>query len=279
MVVDLRWSDATAIFGVRRVFTPAQQKVAWPDSMGPEQLAALQRPWDRGDTKGRDRCWSLRKMLDAACDAGQLECVALAVEPPASPADADVFRPIPLIDGWRIDPSPEWTERSFLGGTLRTQRRAPKTPPHSPSEKTARLEYRIDAHAFATWLHTQKQEPSAPIAVWFEVRGVAWPPVLAVDADTVADWPGLIVLVRSRKKGTRWTEWEAAILRAEFARRGGWSREADGQPWVKNSSIQSDMATELGFSARSALDRHLGDGPDRGAAVMSSAVGALTGTR
>ena len=159
MVVDLRWSDATAIFGVRRVFTPAQQKVAWPDSMGPEQLAALQRPWDRGDTKERDRCWSLRKMLDAACDAGQLECVALAVEPPASPADADVFRPIPLIDGWRIDPSPEWTERSFLGGTLRTQRRAPKTPPHSPSEKTARLEYRIDAHAFATWLHTQKQEP------------------------------------------------------------------------------------------------------------------------
>ena len=279
MVVDLRWSDATAIFGVRRVFTPAQQKVAWPDSMGPEQLAALQRPWDRGDTKGRDRCWSLRKMLDAACDAGQLECVALAVEPPASPADADVFRPIPLIDGWRIDPSPEWTERSFLGGTLRTQRRAPKTPPHSPSEKTARLEYRIDAHAFATWLHTQKQEPSAHIAVWFEVRGVAWPPVLAVDADTVADWPGLVVLVKSRKKGTRWTEWEAAILRAEFARRGGWSREADGQPWVKNSSIQSDMATELGFAARSALDRHLGDGPDRGAAVMSSAVGALTGTR
>ena len=279
MVVDLRWSDATAIFGVRRVFTPAQQKVAWPDSMGPEQLAALQRPWDRGDTKGRDRCWSLRKMLDAACDAGQLECVALAVEPPASPADADVFRPIPLIDGWRIDPSPEWTERSFLGGTLRTQRRAPKTPPHSPSEKTARLEYRIDAHAFATWLHTQKQEPSAHIAVWFEVRGVAWPPVLAVDADTVADWPGLVVLVKSRKKGTRWTEWEAAILRAEFARRGGWSREAEGQPWVKNSSVQSDMATELGFSARSALDRHLGDGPDRGAAVMSSAVGALTGTR
>lgn len=279
MVVDLRWSDATAIFGVRLVFTPAQQKVAWPDSMGPEQLAALQRPWDRGDTKGRDRCWSLRKMLDAACDAGQLECVALAVEPPASPADADVFRPIPLIDGWRIDPSPEWTERSFLGGTLRTQRRAPKTPPHSPSEKTARLEYRIDAHAFATWLHTQKQEPSAHIAVWFEVRGVTWPPVLAVDADTVADWPGLVALVKSRKKGTRWTEGEVAILRAEFARRGGWSREADGQPWVKNSSIQSDMATELGFAARSALDRHLGDGPDRGAAVMSSAVGALTGTR
>ena len=279
MVVDLRWSDATAIFGVRRVFTPAQQKVAWPDSMGPEQLAALQRPWDRGDTKGRDRCWSLRKMLDAACDAGQLECVALAVEPPASPADADVFRPIPLVDGWGIDPSQEWTERSFLGGTLRTPRRAPKPPQHSPSEKTARLEYRIDAHAFATWLYTQKQEPSAHIAVWFEVRGVAWPPVLAVDADTVADWPGLVVLVKNRKKGTRWTEGEVAILRAEFARRGGWSREAEGQPWVKNSSVQSDMATELGFSARSALDRHLGDGPDRGAAVMSSAVGALTGTR
>lgn len=168
---------------------------------------------------------------------------------------------------------------AFLVGRCERSAGRPRPPPHSPSEKTARLEYRIDAHAFATWLHTQKQEPSAHIAVWFEVRGVTWPPVLAVDADTVADWPGLVALVKSRKKGTRWTEGEVAILRAEFARRGGWSREADGQPWVKNSSIQSDMATELGFAARSALDRHLGDGPDRGAAVMSSAVGALTGTR
>ena len=149
---------------------------------------------------------------------------------------------------------------------------------HPPTRKDIKV-YRIDAAAFATWLHAQGEAPSQHIAAWFTSQGVAWPPVLAVDADTVADWPGLVVLVKSRKKGTRWTEWEAAILRAEFARRGGWSREADGQPWVKNSSIQSDMATELGFSARSALDRHLGDGPDRGAAVMSSAVGALTGTR
>ena len=239
MVVDLRWSDATAIFGVRRVFTPAQQKVAWPDSMGPEQLAALQRPWDRGDTKERDRCWSLRKMLDAACDAGQLECVALAVEPPTSPAGADVFRPIPLVDGWGIDPSQEWTERSFLGGTLRTPRRAPKPPQHSPSEKTARLEYRIDAHAFATWLYTQKQEPSAHIAVWFEVRGVAWPPVLAVapdDATPVSPFPlvdfDALAAYRKAQKAANvaagkshktipWTDGnQLEVLRTEYERLG-----------------------------------------------------------
>ena len=279
MVVDLRWSDAMAMWGVRMAFTPEQRQVAWPEFMEPRQLAALQYPWGKGDTERRGLCWKLRDGLIAACAAGQLECTALTVEPPASPADEDVFRPIPLSDGWSIDPSPEWTERSFLGGTLRTPRRVPQKPQHSPSEATARLEYRIGAHAFATWLHAAHGLPSAHIALWFEVRGVAWPPVLAVDADTVADWPGLVALVKSRKKGTRWTEGEVAILRAEFARRGGWSREANGQPWVKNSSIQSDMATELGFSARSALDRHLGDGPDRGAAVMSSAVGALTGTR
>ena len=73
MVVDLRWADAMAIFGIARVFTPEQRLVAWPESMEPRQLAALQRPWGRGDTEGRGQCWKLRDELIAACAAGQLE--------------------------------------------------------------------------------------------------------------------------------------------------------------------------------------------------------------
>ena len=105
MVVDLRWSDAMAMLGVRMAFTPEQRQVAWPEFMEPRQLAALQYPWGKGDTERRGLCWSFRDDLIAACAAGQLECTALAVEPSASPREEDVFRPIPLVDGWRIDPS------------------------------------------------------------------------------------------------------------------------------------------------------------------------------
>ena len=257
MIVDLRWLDAWSVAGC---FSQAEKDAGWPDAMKPEQLAALQRPGKELEQK-RKRA-RLASAIDTACKQGAL-VHAVGVKQFVQPSKT-------------YNPGFSTTAENWPAAYVRDGR------PLAYTTEARTIETRFFSIApgdFAAWLHAAHEEPSAPIAVWFEVRGVAWPPVLAVDADTVADWPGLVVLVKSRKKGTRWTEWEAAILRAEFARRGGWSREAEGQPWVKNSSIQSDMATELGFSARSALDRHLGDGPDRGAAVMSSAVGALTGTR
>ena len=257
MIVDLRWLDAWSVAGC---FSQAEKDAGWPDAMKPEQLAALQRPGKELEQK-RKRA-RLASAIDTACKQGALVHavgVKQSIQPPKE-----------------YEPGFSTTAENWPAAYVRDGR------PLAYTTEARTIETRFFSIApgdFAAWLHAAHEEPSAPIAVWFEVRGVAWPPVLAVDADTVADWPGLVALVKSRKKGTRWTEGEVAILRAEFARRGGWSREADGQPWVKNSSIQSDMATELGFAARSALDRHLGDGPDRGAAVMSSAVGALTGTR
>ena len=257
MIVDLRWLDAWSEAGC---FSQAEKDAGWPDAMKPEQLAALQRPGKELEQK-RKRA-RLASAIDAACKQGALVHavgVKQSIQPPKE-----------------YEPGFSTTAENWPAAYVRDGR------PLAYTTEARTIETRFFSIApgdFAAWLHAAHEEPSAPIAVWFEVRGVAWPPVLAVDADTVADWPGLVALVKSRRKGARWTEVEVTILRAEFARRGGWSREADGQPWVKNSSIQSDMATELGFSARSALDRHLGDGPDRGAAVMSSAVGALTGTR
>lgn len=82
MVVDLRWSWMQRRYLVSAGSLLLRNKSgARPDSMGPEQLAALQRPWDRGDTKGRDRCWSLRKMLDAACDRRNLSALRLPWSP------------------------------------------------------------------------------------------------------------------------------------------------------------------------------------------------------
>ena len=257
MIVDLRWLDAWSEAGC---FSQAEKDAGWPDAMKPEQLAALQRPGK--ELEQRRKRARLASAIDAACKQGALVHavgVKQSIQPPKE-----------------YEPGFSTTAENWPAAYVRDGRPLAYTTEARTIETSF---FSIAPGDFAAWLHAAHEEPSAPIAVWFEVRGVAWPPVLAVDADTVADWPGLVVLVKSRRKGTRWTEVEVTILRAEFARRGGWSREAEGQPWVKNSSVQSDMATELGFSARSALDRHLGDGPDRGAAVMSSAVGALTGTR
>ena len=257
MIVDLRWLDAWSEAGC---FSQAEKDAGWPDAMEPEQLAALQRPGR--ELEQRRKRALLVSAITAACKQGAL-VHAVGVKQFVQPSKT-------------YNPGFSTTAGNWPAAYVRDGRPLAYTTEARTIETSF---FSIAPGDFAAWLHAAHEEPSAPIAVWFEVRGVAWPPVLAVDADTVADWPGLVVLVKSRRKGTRWTEVEVTILRAEFARRGGWSREADGQPWVKNSSIQSDMATELGFSARSALDRHLGDGPDRGAAVMSSAVGALTGTR
>ena len=257
MIVDLRWLDAWSEAGC---FSQAEKDAGWPDAMEPEQLAALQRPGK--ELEQRRKRALLVSAITAACKQGAL-VHAVGVK--------QFFQPSKTYD-----PGFSTTAENWPAAYVRDGRPLAYTTEARTIETRF---FRIAPGDFAAWLHAVHEAPSALIALWFEVRGVVCPPVLAVDADTVADWPGLVALVKSRKKGTRWTEVEVAILRAEFARRGGWSREADGQPWVKNSSIQSDMATELGFSARSALDRHLGDGPDRGAAVMSSAVGALTGTR
>ena len=262
--VDLKWRDAMAVWSIGSAFSRKRQAAGWPEAMTPAQIAGMQRPWHQVDLKvGRPASSALQAAIVAACDANEILHVS----------SVDRVLVAPALD---VTPSPfdrrgGWPDAYTIDGYRVAYTR--------PAKYRDVKVYRIDAAAFATWLHAQGEAPSQHIAAWFTSQGVAWPPVLAVDADTVADWPGLVVLVKNRKKGTRWTEGEVAILRAEFERRGGWNREADGQPWVKNSSIQSDMATELGFSARSALDRHLGDGPDRGSAVMSSAVGALTGTR
>lgn len=254
MAVDLRWRDAMAIWGARRVFTPVQKQAGWPEAMEPQHLAALQRPWDQGDNKGRSGCLALRDAITEACATGQLECVALSVEPPERQQDDDVFRPIPMVaDRWAIDVKPEWSEREFLGGTLRTQRRVPQQPQRSPSAQTARLEYRVGAQAFAAWLTAQQLEPSPHVFAWFAVRGVAWPPA---SADTKAgedspfplsDFPALVAYRKANtkgeggsKKGPSWALGnQIDVGKAELAR-----RMATG---VMESEALNAMGRELGI--------------------------------
>lgn len=137
---------------------------------------------------------------------------------------------------------------------------------------------RITPEAFAAWLHAQGEAPSVHVAAWFEALGVAWPPVAGAASEDPTDWAGLVESFRIRKKRTPWSDNDRTILRAEFNRRKGWRLQSDGVTWGKNSSVQSAMALELGVG-RSALDRHLGDGPDQGQSAVAAMVNAFTGAR
>lgn len=104
--------------------------------------------------------------------------------------------------------------------------------------------------------------------------GADWLPATVTEPTTFDE---LVAAVRGRRKGTPWSETEKALLRAEFQQRNGWRQI--GSTWGKYSGVQTALAKELGFSARTALDRHLGDGPDAGATVAASLAGALIGKR
>lgn len=193
MKLDLQWRDAMAIWGVGMAFTSVQKKAGWLETMEPQQLAALQRPWDRGDYKARSVCWALSEAITEACAAGQIECVVLSVAPQEHQQDDDLFRHIPMVaDRWAIDPSNEWVEREFLGGTLRTQRRMPQRHQSNPAVQTAKLEYRIGADAFTAWLAAQGVEPSVHIAAWFKALGVV--PAVAGAGGVQGGDPSSVVL-------------------------------------------------------------------------------------
>lgn len=104
--------------------------------------------------------------------------------------------------------------------------------------------------------------------------GADWLPATVTEPTTFDE---LVAAVRGRRKGTPWSETEKALLRAEFQQRNGWRQI--GSTWGKDSGVQTALAKELDLSARTALDRHLGDGPDAGATVAASWAGALISKR
>lgn len=70
MAVDLQWHDACH---ATRAFTSAENAAGWPDAMTLAQLAAIQRPYERGDKAGLAAQRALHAALQAACTAGELE--------------------------------------------------------------------------------------------------------------------------------------------------------------------------------------------------------------
>lgn len=149
-VMNLKWRDAMAVAGWH--FTKAEQDTGWPDSMKPDQLAALHRPYIRGGIEHRPGRWrteAFMKAISDACESGNL-----AHETKVMPGKA-------VMNG-RIQLS---ALRSWEGTT--------RTGTYHPSQKPKDVTtYTVTAPAFAAWLAAQPETPSAHIAAWFEAVGV-----------------------------------------------------------------------------------------------------------
>ncbi len=153
-MVNLKWRDAMAVAGWH--FTKTEQDIGWADSMRPDQLAALQRPYIRGGVENRPGRWrteALAKAVTDACKGGDLAHIAKTL-----PGKAVANIKIREVETWEG-----------------TRKETYYTPSPKPKDVT---EYQITAQAFAAWLTapTQDETPSAHIAAWLETVGAGVKP-------------------------------------------------------------------------------------------------------
>ena len=168
MTVNMDWRDAMAVRCIERVFFEEERAVGWPCCMEPEQLAAMQRPFQHGDRAGKKSMEALWDALSAAIEAGKLEAATSVVR-------------VQKFDAERTQKNRQWAqERGAMG--LATAWRY--------EEQEIKL---VAPQAFATWLAVQGMEPSQHIAAWFKVQSVAGAQAApAIEAQGVTDWSSLV---------------------------------------------------------------------------------------
>ena len=163
MTVNLAWRDAMAVAAA--YFTRQEHGAGWQANMATGQLAALQRPYAYGDSKGRRACWALRDELADACKAGAIEHTSTTERVQTAPAID--LTPISLTQNWPSQYCGPYGEpRGYT----------------SPAQFKEVTHHRITAPAFATWLAAQGQEPSPHIDAWFTAVGTPTAP-----AETTAE--------------------------------------------------------------------------------------------
>lgn len=159
MAVNLKWHDAMAVAGWH--FTKEEHLAGWPQTLKPDQLAALQRPYRRGTgPEFRPARWhteALRNALISACVSNTLPHTATTTR--VMSKAANVEQPSRFA-------SSSWLERD---GFHMAGARIGYTHPAQYKDVTA---YQIDAPAFAAWLATQGEMPSIHIAAWCAALGV-----------------------------------------------------------------------------------------------------------
>lgn len=159
LVVNLKWHDAMAVAG--RHFTKDEHSAGWPQTLQPVQIAALQRPYQRGTGPEflavRKHTEALRNALISACVSNALSHTATTTK--VMSKAAQVEQPSRFA-------SSSWLARD---GFHMAGARIGYTHPAQYKDVTF---YQIDAPAFAAWLAAQGQTPSAHIAAWFDAMGI-----------------------------------------------------------------------------------------------------------
>jgi hypothetical protein len=143
-----KWRDAMAEAG--RHFDKAEQASGWPDAMKPDQMAALQRPYQINDVRQKRITTALLSGITSDCNAGTLQ---------------HHTRSRTVIDGYKKVYAGDRITESFIYGT----RREP-TFRHEPVSKAKDFVY-VTANDFAAWLAAQGEPPSEHIAAWFDAVG------------------------------------------------------------------------------------------------------------
>ena len=237
-MTSLQWADAVAACAPARVFDVVDRVYGWPAVMKLEQLAALQRPYAKGDQIARGRYSALLSALRGACDAGAIAFEEVSEQVQVAPAQSVELQPF----------ARNWPARyTDAHGNPRAYTR--------PAQYQAVTRRRIAAAALVAWLQGQGEEPSKHVFAWV----AAVTPVVSVPVERaafpLADFAALVAYRKAQKaanvaagkprKNTPWTDGnQLDLLHAEYGQRG------------RNSSASEAMAQALGIS-RQAVDSAL----------------------
>lgn len=169
IAVDMRWRDAMTVRCIAGAFTREEHAAGWPDRMDPRQLAAMQRPYDSGDSKGRRLLSALHVALYEACRTHAITC------------EADV-RTVKVVDATDFIPTSltrdDWPDAYTRDGVAYAYTR--------PARYEEQTFYSVAAADFSSWLTTQGMQASEHIAAWFKVCGVSMQAASATGAGGVA---------------------------------------------------------------------------------------------
>lgn len=171
MAVDMKWRDAMTVRCIAGAFEPEERAQGWPDEMDTRQLAAMQRPYEYGDSKGRRLMHVLHESLYEACRTHAIAC-----EP-----DVVTVKVADEVDCTPISLTQDWPDAYTRDGVRYAYTR--------PARYEKQTFYWVTAADFAAWLAAEEIEPSKHIATWFKACGVT------MQADSTAGAEGVAALV------------------------------------------------------------------------------------
>lgn len=208
-IVNLQWRIAMTKAG--REFNGTEQDDGWPQAMTPAQLAALQKPFVKGDRAGLAECKAIYSQLVADSESGKL-----SYSTGLRKTRHQITRQIP-------------GDARFATRNIYGEREIQPRQELAWASKEVEAVY-INASSFATWLAAQRplaETPSIHIAAWFDEIGLTSATMAQHEPMPANDNPALAALPIQQRQDTR-----LARLRAlggdRVYRKGKWSTTGNG---------------------------------------------------